>query len=146
MSTRKDLDNLLAKKQKWVDLYDRCNTCLTYLSEQFGGRAEANGDAYFRLINMHTGLSGGGGFWQGPDAESFARRLEELGTAVRDSENEFRNAILKIQKKAEKKTDDCNEEIRVCYEQMDDKGKASLLGDAIWDTIKDFCVGGFRKL
>lgn len=139
MSTRQDLDNLLANKQKWMDLYDRCSDCLSYINEEFGGKMESGGDVYYRMTNMRTGLSGG--FWQGPDAESFSRRLEELSTAVRDSEESFRGAILKIQKKAENKTAEYNGRIRTCYEQMDDAGKASLLGDAIWQTIKDIVPG-----
>lgn len=137
MSTRQELDALLAKKQKWMDLYDYCTWCLEDLSERFGGRMESCGDVCFRLNNMHTGLSGGGGFWQGPDADSFARRLEELSKEFRETEKDFRDAILKIQKKAESKTADYNQKIRVCYEQMDDAGKMSLLGDAVWDTLVD---------
>ena len=136
MSTRQDLNNLLSRKKTWMSLYDRCAECLNYIDEEFGGKKDSTGDVYFRLRNMYTGLSGGG-FWQGPDADSFRRRLDEISTAVRESEDTLRQAIVKIQKKAETKTAECNQQIRVCYEQMDEEGKLSLLGDAIWDTICD---------
>lgn len=142
MSTRQELDSLLEKKQKWMDLYDRCAICLKYLTEEFGGRKEFSGDVCSRMTKMRAELSGGGGFWQGPDADTFSRRLEELGTAIQQSEESFRSAILKIQNRAVKKTDDYNEKIRVCYEQMDYDGQASLWGDAIWDTIVDIVTGG----
>ena len=135
MSTRSQLDRLIAEKQEWMDLYDRCTSCLSYLADEFGGRKDSSGDVCTRLLNMHTGLSGGGGFWQGPDADSFDRRLVELSAAIRDSEENLRAAVLKIQKKAEEETQEYNRRIKKCQEELDALGRASQYADAIWDTI-----------
>lgn len=135
MSTRSTLDTLLAYKKKWMDLYDRCTRCLAYLDSGFGGKNEAGGDVCFRLANMHTGLSGGGGFWQGPDADSFSNRLAELGSAISGCEDSFRAAIQKIQKRAEEETEEYNRRIKRCYEEMDRAGEASLLLDAAKRTF-----------
>lgn len=135
MSTRSELNRLIAEKQKWMDLYDRCSRCLSDLDSEFGGRRESGGDACSRLVNMKNSLSGGGGFWQGPDAESFSRRLEELSAEIRNSEQDFRAAISKIQKKAEEETKEYNRRIKRCQEELDAIGRASQLADAVWDTF-----------
>ena len=136
MSTKATLEFLLAKKKIWTDLYDRCTECLNYLDQEFCGKKESDGSVSFRLRNMHTDLSGGG-FWQGPDADSFGRRLKELDTEFCDSEEAFRLAIEKIQRKAEKETAGYNQRIRDCYANMDGAGKAALFAEAYWQTIKD---------